>query len=643
VAVLTRWSIRASALLVALQMTGCADSGISYVLLGPGAGGSAGTPGAGGSAGMPPLPHWSECGRLPAFSDPPESMALLGNETIAIVLRSGEVRLATGEAEFAPLGQPGVTFAGAAFSPDGQLLLDVSRSPWSFRSTATVGVVRELEPAATGCGRSFRFTPDSRQLLAFGTGNACVIDVDSGTLVTSLAQSFTTLGWRDGLIVAPSDSRNLVEIGKDGRVVANVTLALTSPGDVLGISPAGDRAVLQSKSGGYALYDAATGLLLASYLPGEGAANEPALFAEGGAFVLLGDRVVDSATGLVALESTPLPTGHRPVSLSNDGKRLGLIHVTRDGRGGSALVIDVETGAALRAVGGHARSVLAIAVSPDGEQVATSAGHETLGWRIAEPFERSQLTWASARQFFTRLRYSHDGSILAASGQARGLYGPTGISLLNPSTLPTEERSCVALGFAISPDGSWAAGPNGRSEVEVFDVTTGTLAATLPTSRCNVSASFSADSALLVTSAPELYSMHDFTRSWPTELVEEAVTGSSDDVTFAPGGREIIVSKCGVDAFGPSENDVTPAVIHCRNRQRYSVGGRAGAPLRGLDGSWFDFSADGDWLISSGTALQLSTGIFAHVADELTTSAFMPNGDVLAGTGDGSLVRLCLD
>jgi hypothetical protein len=28
---------------------------------------------------------------------------------------------------------------------------------------------------------------------------------------------------------------------------------------------------------------------------------------------------------------------------------------------------------------------------------------------------------------------------------------------------------------------------------------------------------------------------------------------------------------------------------------------------------------------------------------EITTSAFMPNGDVLAGTGDGSLVRLYLD
>lgn len=592
---------------------------------------------------MPPRPHWSECGRLRASSDPPEAMALLGTDTVAIVLRSGAVRLATGEADFAPLGESGVTFPGAAFSPDGQLLLDVSRSPWSIRSTATSGVVREIEPAATACGQTFRFTPDSRQVLAFGTGNACVIDVDSGTLLASIAQSFTTLGWRDGLIVALSDSNDLVELGKDGQVVANVSLALTSSSDVLGISPAGDRAVSQSDSGGYTLHDAATGLRLATHLREEGDANEPALFSEGGAFVLLGDRVVDSATGLVALERAPLPTGHRPVSLSNDGKRLGLINVTHDERGGTALVIDVQTGAALRAVGGYARSVVAIAVSRDGKQVAASAGRETLGWRIAEPFERSQLAWASGSQFFTRLRYSHDGSILAASGQARSLYGPTGISLLNPSTPPPAERSCSNLGFAISPDGRFAAGPNGMSEVEVFDMAKGTLAATLATSRCNVSASFSADSALLVTSVPELYSIHDFTRSWPTELAEEAVTGFWDDVTFAPGGREVILSKCSLDAFGQSENNVTPLVVHCRNHQRYTVGGRAGASLSGLIGSWIDVSADGDRLISSGTALHLPTGTLAPVADDITTSAFMPNGDVLAGTGDGSLVRLCLD
>jgi hypothetical protein len=334
--------------------------------------------------------------------------------------------------------------------------------------------------------------------------------------------------------------------------------------------------------------------------------------------------------------------GHRPVSLSNDGNRLGLINATHDGRGGTALVIDVAAGATLRAVGGHARSVFAIAVSRDGQQLATTAGHEVLGWRIAEPFERSQLAWASAQPFFTRLRYSNDGSILVASGQARGLYGPTGISLLNPSAPPPAQRSCSNLGFAIAPDGRWAAGLNGKSEIEVFDMANGALTATLATSRCNVGASFSADSTLLVTSVPELYSMHDFTRSWPTELGEAVYTSSWEDVTFTPGGREVIVSKCHINGFGLSQSDATPLLMRCGN-QRYTIGGRAGVSLSGLKGSWFDFSADGEWIISSGSALNLATGSSAYVANDITSSAFMPNGDVLAGTSDGSLVRLCLD
>jgi hypothetical protein len=53
------------------------------------------------------------------------------------------------------------------------------------------------------------------------------------------------------------------------------------------------------------------------------------------------------------------------------------------------------------------------------------------------------------------------------------------------------------------------------------------------------------------------------------------------------------------------------------------------------------FSSDGHWIVAAGTLLHLPSGETRAFDANATEALFAPNGDVIAGETDGSLVRFC--
>jgi WD40 repeat protein len=569
---------------------------------------------------------WRECDRLEAFKGSPVSVALIGAESAAVTLNSGEVLWVVGQDAPVSLGVLGTADLVPVFALDGRLVLDVSGWPWKVR-----GEVGEVSLDAAGCGPSLRFAPDDRHLLAFGPAGACVLDAYSGALLTRITQSCSSLGWRDGLLIAPAVN-GVSLFDASGLLVSTQTLELTAAPDAFTISPDGKRVAVHDPSNGYTLFDALSGAALVSYAVA-GATSNPALFSDDGAFVLLGDRVLVSESGEVAAMVARLPDGHRLRSLANDGKRVGLVNAGGGDAGGSALVVEVESGVPVRAVGGHGTRVLSLAVAPDGAHAVTSSGTHVMGWRIAEPFSNTRLEWDQYVTSKLLVRYATDGSMITASGNGRELYSSDGRLLFRPTEPVSLTESCVYMGFALSPDNRWVAGPGIERQVDVFDVQTHELVARLPTSSCGT-ATFSADGAFLMTSVPELYSTRDWSRVWPAELGKD-VTGSMAGVVVVPNGREAIVSRCSLTAF-----DAQHLGLSC-SHDVYTVGGRLAGTLLPLNSAWPDFTDGGDWIVSGWQVLYRPTKTWSPIGVNLTVTAFAPNGDIIAGADDGALVRLC--
>ena len=75
-------------------------------------------------------------------------------------------------------------------------------------------------------------------------------------------------------------------------------------------------------------------------------------------------------------------------------------------------------------------------------------------------------------------------------------------------------------------------------------------------------------------------------------------------------------------------------------RYRSADGGELGK-VPGLSGEQVRYSPDGNWLISKGDLVYLPTGAAAKLPAEPQVAVFTPEGDIIAGELDGSLVRYC--
>lgn len=611
-------------------------------------GGSVGVPGrfpgsslagSGGTGGDPNATlrwRWTDCDHGPTV-DPPVQLAFSEDAGTVVLLQSGGVLRSW-------LNDPLVqTFArspaagAAAISADTKYVADRGPSAWRIWDAVVGVVLRELPFPEEPCGLRLAFSADGQHLLALGAP-ACAIDVHTGAVVARLAAGAASLGWRDGKLVLPFGTQGVTSVDAGGISQDTLFAALNlprqepafvdEPFDVTVISPAGDRAAVHSRGYGFGLYDTQTGALLSSHQQEVPLAFNP-VFSPDGAFVLLGERVLKSADGSLALQLSDLPRGFEATALSNDGKRIGFVKPTLDGKEATAIAIEAASGRFLHAVGGHTHPVLSVAVSPDGSHVLTTTGETLLSWKLDSQMDRSRVEWAADAGNEYNARYSPDGKLVAVSSDKPAVLGADGLPVFRPEPLPPARCNSIES-LTFSPDGRWVA-RSAFGTVDIFEQSSWKLVKQLAVKGCIVSASFSPDSRYLMTSVPEMYETESWTQLWTSQLEVDGAPNASS-VTFLPSGREAISSAC---SFGT----LNAIPILCIARL-FSVGGREVQRLDGLS-SWPSIASSDDWIIGGGEAMFRYSVLPRILPSNISASAFAPSGDIIAGTYDGQLLRLC--
>lgn len=601
----------------------------------------AGSGGNGGSAGDPNATlrwHWTECGQAPSV-DPPVQLAFSEDAGTVVLLQSGGVLRSWLNDPLRPTFSRSPAPGAAAISADTKYVADHGQSGWRIWDAIVGAVLRELRFPEQPCGPRLGFSADGQHLLAFGAP-ACAIDLQTGAVVARHAAGAASLGWRDGKLVLPFGTQGVTSVDADGvsqdTLFAPLGLPLQEPAlvdepfDVTVISPAGDRAAVHSRGYGFGLYDAQTGVLLSSHQPEVPLTFNP-VFSPDGAFVLLGDRVLKSADASLALQLSEFPRGFEPTALSNDGKRIGFVKPTLDGKEATAIAIEAASGRFLHTVGGHTHPVLSVAVSPDGAHALTTTGETLLSWKLASPMELSSLEWTADAGHEYNARYSSDGKLVAVSGDKPVVLGADGKLVFRPEPLPSADCNSIES-LAFSPDGRWVA-RSAFGTVDVFEQATWTQVKRIPAKGCVVSASFSPDSRFLMTSVPEMYETEGWTQAWTSDVVVEG-SPIAYSVTFLPSGREAISSGC---SFGTLYRSTTP--IRC-SAHLFTVGGRDLGWL--ALSSWPSVAAGGDWIIGGDMAMIRRNGLPGFLPTTISASTFAPNGDIIAGMYDGQVHRFCL-
>ena len=568
-------------------------------------------------------------------------MLPVGTDAVAIGLESKTLLLYRGaEPPLKLLDGASASDSPVAFSPDGSLLAQVDQGGIRLYGTLDGHQLSTLPLVDPTCGDKLEFAPDNQHLLLLGGSATCAIDLN-GAVVARVAQMFSEVGFQADQLVAQTAPLAFSAFDGAGQPLPPTVLAI-NPDDVRAeaLSPAGDRVAIQTDGDldfSYRLYDRKSGAVVVDLQQEPRYVDRP-LFSPDGSFVLLGGHVLKSADGSVV---SAMQRGvDYPVGLSVDGRRLGM--ETDDGPAEPHfMLLDLPSNMPVRAFGTHNKSLIGISVSPDGTRFATTTGYLMMTWNIDAEFSASSPAWVAITGLDMYSQFSPDGLMLAVSGDGRALFSADGSSMFGvtpPPTIPTPAVStCGWAHFAFSPDGRWVAGGFYGFFVDVYDTTTRELVTRLPSSSCNSTASFSPDGALLVTGALETYRTSDWSRVSPENIVP--VQGTFEDneamngATFAPDGINLAVSRC----TNPMSINGTR---HCQNWLS-TVDGVAQTSLP-LSGPRPSFSPDGGNIVAGADLLQLSSGAVASLGPDITSAAFAPNRDIIAGTKDGAVVRFCL-
>jgi hypothetical protein len=280
--------------------------------------------------------------------------------------------------------------------------------------------------------------------------------------------------------------------------------------------------------------------------------------------------------------------------------------------------------------GAHAPGpIYDVDVTSDGRYLA-SHGRWALAWELAADFSRSRAVFQGvAADISWYAAIAPSGSAMAISGDNVALSSAEGVHHLSG---PFGDCASSAR-WAFSPTEPWVAGSHYSSSVQVYDTRTFELVTTLPTANCGGAVAFSPDGSRLVTASLELFETQGWTRRWGEPRPPGFGFGfgeAESGVAFSADGRELVVS-----AECASHNDA------CRvTRYRESDGSKI-AEVAGLEGERVRYSPEGHWLVSKGQLLHVPTGAMHRYAEDVEVAAFTPQGDLVAGTVQGSLVRFC--
>jgi WD40 repeat protein/serine/threonine protein kinase len=186
-------------------------------------------------------------------------------------------------------------------------------------------------------------------------------------------------------------------------------------------------------------------------------------------------QVLDAATGAVEGRIDVAPEEVVDVALSPDGTQVAAAFGSFDAfemnpRPGQTRVWDVRTGKLLFVLGGHSQPLIAVAWSPDGQQIVSGGWDQVV--KIWDVKTRRELrTLRGHRQVIRDLVFSHDGRRLASSSAdaSTKIWDPlTGEELL---TLRGHRSALNSVAF--SPDGRQLATTSDDGDVKIWDATAG--------------------------------------------------------------------------------------------------------------------------------------------------------------------------
>jgi WD40 repeat protein len=589
---------------------------------------------------------WSECGRIAPGA--PVAAGLYTPDESVLVLEEGGRILLYSAAEVLPTTLLPETEDGATgslhLSPDGRRLF-AHGGVYASADGAAIGadtaeltLVSMLAPAAAECSGDLVFSADSRLIATAGRAAACVWEAETG----ALSSEFTTEPGDQGvsavaLLGDPAESFVLVRHPELLRYSLAGELE-----DRFELPAAAPRSRLSA-----AAFTPDGQLLVVSYYPNDGGQVLPpvlvAIATETGSERWR--QTLDGDTGFQLSSDGSVVVVHSgPAFRVTDGERVGsdppgffpaMPAVGPGGRrrlrGGEFLGDwDLESGTLLRLYGAHQGRIRDLDLSRDGRYLA-SHGARAAVWQIdADDFSRSlPLFNGAAADDSWNVALSADGQTMAVSGDNLAFFRRDGSQRVADAPPASAEIDCLSADWSFSPLGTWAAGTHYSGGVEIVDANSLDLHSVLPTSSCQSGVTFSADGSLLATARLELFETATWGRlSSPQPVLSEGI--SENAVQFSADAQQLVVTSCH-----------SAARLECRSARYSSHDASLLGEAPGLSGRHARFSPEGHWLVSGGRVLHVPTGALVEYAIDASDAVFAPNGDIIAGANDGSLVRYC--
>jgi WD40 repeat protein len=504
-------------------------------------------------------------------------------------------------------------------------------------AASTLREVTRIDTAGAGCADSLQLSRDGTLAASLDEQAACLWQLDSGQLLTKVtlpaAQSTTpsvlSLGsgtaplriFRDGVL----NSYDLA-----GKVAASFSLTQA-------LGPEARVAdVVFSRDGDTLLTAFVTGTELAWSVEaldaGSGAerwrqsdpSNYARLAVSSDGYVLMsGGQIYDIVDGTVV--------GKDASGLSSWGSTLGPQGKTKLTLGEQVAAWDLTRPELLRLYGSHVRGVTALDITPDGRYLA-SHGDWAAVWELKPDFSKSiPLYHGAAPDESWDVALAPDGSSMLVSGDNIGYFRRDGSFVAGDA--PPGSARCLSADWAFSPDGCWLAGTHYSANVGVRDARDLSLVTALPTVNCGGGVAFSPDGTRLLTANLELFDTRTWQLQWSQVITSpaEQAWGGEDAVELAPRGDEFVLTRC----REPSAVDACSST-----RYDFAAGKQLGA-LPELTGDRVRYSPEGHWLVSQNRLLHVPSGAIREYSTSASVALFTPEGDIVSGESDGSLVRYC--
>jgi hypothetical protein len=587
---------------------------------------------------------WSECGRI-APGTPAAAGRYTPDESVLILEEGGRIVLYSAGAAVAttllPEAENGAT-GSLHLSPDGRWLLAHGNVYASVdgraigADTSEVTLVSTLAPADEACSGDLVFSADSTLIASAGRAAACVWETETGALSSEFATEPRDRGISAfALLGEPAASFVLVRYPELLRYSLagelEEQLELPVPPPELGLLPAAFTLDGQ--------------LLVVRYYPEDGGQVLPpvlvAIATETGGE--LWRQTLDRDAGFqLSSDGTVVVVDSGPAFRVADGERVGsdppgFFHGMpavgpggrRRLRGGEFVADwDLQAGTLLRLYGAHRGPIVDLDLSSDGSHLA-SHGRRAAVWQIdADDFSRSvPLFSGAAPDDSWNVALSADGQTMAVSGDNLAFFRRDGS--WRGADAPLFLPDCLSADWSFSPRGTWAAGTHYSERVEIVDANSLDTHSVLPTSSCNSGVAFSPDGSLLATARLELFETTTWRRLL-NPLPASSLGGSESSVQLSPDSQQLVLTECNF-AVGRE----------CRSARYSSQDASLLGEAPGLSGRHARFSPEGHWLVSGSRVLHVPTGALVDYAIDASEAVFAPNGDIITGASDGSLVRYC--